>query len=88
MLDLAHHADGADQVLVHRVVVVHVELHHRDDLAEIRHEAAEHAGLVHAAQDALGFAVRGQDFEEQAVGLPVVAAASAGRSASASASSA
>ena len=40
----------ADQVLVHRVVVVHVELHHRDDLAEIGDEAAEHAGLVHVPE--------------------------------------
>ena len=29
-------ADGADQVLVHREVVIHVELHHRHDAAEIR----------------------------------------------------
>ena len=50
------HADGADQVLVHRVVVVHVELHHRHDPAELRHEAAEHAGLVHAPQRRLGVA--------------------------------
>jgi hypothetical protein len=35
-LDFRQHADGADEVLVHRVVVVHVELHHRDDAAEIR----------------------------------------------------
>ena len=38
--DLGHDADGADQMLVHRVVVVHVELHQRDDLAELRHELA------------------------------------------------
>jgi hypothetical protein len=50
-LDLGQHPDRADQVLVDRVVVVHVELHHRHDLAELRHEAAEHAGLVHLAQD-------------------------------------
>ena len=55
-LDLGEDADRADQVLVHRVVVVHVELHHRDDLAEIGDEAAEHAGLVHRAEHALGVA--------------------------------
>ena len=49
-LDVGQHADGADQVLVHRVVVVHVELHHRHDAAELRDEAAEHAGFVHAPQ--------------------------------------
>ena len=45
---------AAQQMLVHRVVVVHVELHHRDDAAEVRHEAAEHAGLVHPPQHHLG----------------------------------
>ena len=49
-LDVGQQADGADQMLVHREVVIHVELHHRHDAAEIRHEAAEHAGLVHLAQ--------------------------------------
>ena len=53
-LDLGEHADAAQQMLVHRVVVVHVELHHRDDAAEGGHEAAEHAGLVHAPQHGLG----------------------------------
>ena len=78
-LDLGQHADAAQQMLVHRVVVVHVELHHRDDAAERGHEAAEHAGLVHPPQDDLGV-VRGEDFEEQPVGFGIRAAAS-GRSA-------
>ena len=51
LLDARQHIDRAQQVLVDRIVVVHVELHHRDDLAEIGNEAAEHAGLVHAPQD-------------------------------------
>jgi hypothetical protein len=67
-LDLLQDADAAQQMLVHRVVVVHVELHHRDDLAEGADEAAEHAGLVHAPQHDLGV-VRGQDLQEQPVGL-------------------
>ena len=70
-LDLGQHADAAQQMLVHRVVVVHVELHHRHDLAERAHEAAEHAGLVHAAQHDLGV-VRGEDFQEQPVGFGVL----------------
>ena len=72
-LDLGEVADRADQVLVHRVVVVHVELHHRHDLAEVGDEAAEHAGLVHGAEHELGVLARGQDLEEQPVGLGVVA---------------
>ena len=62
--DVGHDADGADQVLVHRIVVIHVELHQRDDLAELGHQLAQHAGLVHAAQDALDRFGAGEDFEE------------------------
>ena len=36
--DLCDRACGAQQVLVHRVVMIHVELHQRDDLAELGHE--------------------------------------------------
>ena len=72
-LDLGQHADAADQMLVDRVVMIHDELHHRDDLAEIRDEPAEQPGLVHAPQVELGIAVRGQDVEEQPVGLLVAA---------------
>ena len=72
-LDLGEDADAAQQVLVDRVVVIHVELHHRDDLAEFGDEAAEHAGLVHAAQVELRIAVRGEDLEKQPVGLGVLA---------------
>jgi hypothetical protein len=46
-LDIGKRADAAQKMLVHGVVVVHVELHHRDDAAEGRHELAEDAGLVH-----------------------------------------
>ena len=72
-VDLGEHADRAEEMLVDRVVVVHVELHHRDDAAEIRDEAAEHAGLVHPPQHHLRRVARGQDVEEQAVRLGVVA---------------
>ena len=67
--DLGHDADGADQMLVHRIMVVHVELHQRDDLAELGHELAQNAALVHLAQDALDGARTGQDLEEPLVGL-------------------
>ena len=65
-LDVGQNADAAQQVLVHRIVVVHVELHHRDDAAEGAHEAPEHADLVHPPQHHLG-AVAGEDLEEQVV---------------------
>ena len=72
-LDLRQHADAAQQVLVHRIVVIHVELHHGDDLAEGRHEAAEHAGFVHPPQHGFRVVLRGQDLEEQPVGFLVLA---------------
>ena len=61
------------QMLVHRVVVVHVELHHRHDPAELGDETAEHAGLVHAPQDGFGGVLRCQDLQEQPIGLGIVA---------------
>ena len=65
----------ADQVLVDRVVVVHRELHHPDDAAEIGDEPAEHAGFVHPPQRRFRRMARGQDLEEQPVGLRVLAQA-------------
>ena len=60
-------------MLVDRIVVVHRELHHPDDAAEIGDEPAEHAGLVHPPQRRLRRVARGEDLEEQPVGLRVVA---------------
>ena len=57
-LDRREQADRADRMLVDRIMVVHVELHLRDDAAEVGNEAAEHAGLVHPAQHQLGIGGR------------------------------
>ena len=73
MLDLVQHADAAQQMLVHGVVVIHVELHHRHDAAERADEVAEHAGLVHAPQHDLGVVLGGQDLQEQPVGFRILA---------------
>ena len=51
-------------VLVHRVGVVHVELHLGDDASELRKIAAQHAGLGHQGQRPLRIAAAGQDVEE------------------------
>ena len=72
-LDRVQGADRAHQMLVDRVVVVHGELHHPDNAAEVGNEPAEHARLVHAPQRGLGRVARGQDFEEQPVGFGVLA---------------
>ncbi len=70
-LDVVQDADREDRVLVDRVVVVHVVLHLRDHAAEIRHEAAEDAGLVHAPERGRGILARGQDLHEEPVRLRI-----------------
>ncbi len=57
--DRRHISHGADQVLVDRVMVVHVELHQGDDAAELRHEFPEDARLVHQPERPLRIAARG-----------------------------
>ena len=75
-LDVGQHADRPDQMLVDRVVMVHVELHHGDDAAELGDEAAEHAGFVHAPQRHLGTGFgRLSSSTKDAVGFRVVRAA-------------
>ena len=71
-LDFLEETDAAQQMLVHRVVVVHVELHHRHDLAERADEVAQHAGFVHPPQHGLGV-VGCQNLHEQPVRLGIVA---------------
>ena len=66
-------ADRADGMLVDGIVMVHVELHLRDDLAEIGDEPAEHFRLVHPAEHRIGVVAPGQRVEEDGVGERVVA---------------
>ena len=73
LVDPAQQADCADRMLVHRIMVVHIELHLRDDAAEIGHEAAEDARLVHPAQHQFGIAGRRQHIEEEGVGARIAA---------------
>ena len=73
LLDLVEQADRADGVLVHRIMVVHVELHLRVDLAEIGHELPEHARLVHPAQHHFGVVAPAQQIEKQRIGALVFA---------------
>ena len=72
-LDRGEQADGADRMLVDRIMMVHVELHLRDDAAEVGNEAAEYAGLVHPAKHQLRVVDAGQHFHEQGIGARVVA---------------
>jgi hypothetical protein len=72
-LDLGEGRDHLDRVLVHRVAVIHVELHHRDDGGEFGQEGGEHAKLVHPPERAFGIAVLEQQVEEDAHRLGVAA---------------
>ena len=50
LFDACQQADGADAMLIHRIMVVHIELHLRHDATEIRYKASEHCRLIHPAQ--------------------------------------
>src|SRR5262245_30598569 len=71
-LDFGKDADASQQVLVHRVVVIHVELHHGDDLAEGRDETAKDAGFVHPPQHGFRVIFRSEDLKEQLVGFLII----------------
>ena len=49
-LDRSYIAERPQQVLIDRVMMIHVELHHRDDTTELRHEPAEYASFVHTPE--------------------------------------
>ena len=71
--DRAEFADGANEMFIDRVVMVHRELHHPDDAAEIGDEPAEHAGFVHAPERDFRRVARREDLEKQAVRLLILA---------------
>ena len=73
LFDAGEQADGANGVFVHRVVVIHVELHLRVHPAEIRHETTENASLVQPAQGGFGIVAAGQQFHEQRIGGRIAA---------------
>ena len=49
-LDRGDVAERPQQMLVDRIVMIHIELHHRHDAAELRHKPAENTGFVHMPQ--------------------------------------
>ena len=69
--DPRQQSDRADRMFIDGVVMVHIELHLRDDAAEIGHEAPEHARLVHPAQHGFGVARRREHVEEQRIGARI-----------------
>jgi hypothetical protein len=65
--------DAAQQMFIHRIVMIHVELHHRDDTAKIGNELCEHARFIHLPQDCFWRFRRGENFDEEAIGFRVFA---------------
>src|SRR3546814_20971240 len=63
-LNLRHETARADRMLVDRIMMVHVELHLRDDAPEVRNETAEPDGLVHPATHRYALERRSQPLEE------------------------
>ncbi len=60
-------------MLVDRVVVIHAELHHPDDAAEVGNEASQHPRFVHAAQHDFGTVARGEYLEKETIRLGIIA---------------
>ena len=60
-------------MFVDRVVMVDVELHHRDDVFELGDEGSQHPKFIHPAQAAFGVAVFQQQVKEDALRFGVVA---------------
>ena len=65
--DPRQQSDRADGVLVDGIMVVHIELHLRDDTAEIGNEPPEHRRLVHPAKHCFRIAWRRQHVEKQGI---------------------
>ena len=66
-------ADRANEMLVHCEVMIHVELHHGDDAAEFRNEAAQHTSLIHHAQQDFRRIAVCEHIHEQCIGFGIFA---------------
>ena len=62
--DLRKARDALDDMLVHRVVVVDVELHHGDDVFKLGDKGRQHPQFVHPPQWAFGVAVIQEQAQE------------------------
>ena len=67
-LNLGQLADGLDRMLIHSVVVIHIELHHRDDRLKFGNKGGQDAQLVHPAQGAFWVAIIQQHPKKRILG--------------------
>ena len=63
--DTVQNTHGKDGMLINGVTVVHIELHHRDDTPEIRHEFADKAAFIHQRKTRSGLRLMSGFSEKQ-----------------------
>ena len=73
LFDPGQQANGADRMFVHRIMVIHIELHLRHDAAEIGNEAPENGRFVHPAQHGFGITRGCEHIHEGRIGARVLA---------------
>ncbi len=71
LLHIGEVADRAQKMLVDGVVMIHIELHQRDNLAEVGHEAPKNPRLVHQPQHDLRRVARGQNVGKKSIGFGI-----------------
>ena len=71
--DLRKDRDGLNDMFVHRIGMIDVELHHRDDGFKLRDEGGQNAQFVHPAQGAFGISVADHQIQKDSLGFGVVA---------------
>ena len=73
LFDAREKADSADRMFIDCIMMIHVELHLRDDAAKVGDEATKNRRFIHPAQHRFGIARRRQHVHEKAVGARVLA---------------
>ena len=71
--DPVQNTHGKDSMLIHRVTVIHIKLHHRDDAAEIRQKFPQKPRIIHQAQHPFWILSAGHHIDEHLVMLGVFA---------------
>ena len=57
--NFAQQAERAQQMFIRRIMMIHIELHERDNAAEIGDKTAQDAGFIHAPQNPFRIALGG-----------------------------
>ena len=71
--DLGQNRYGLDDMLVHRVMMIDIELHHRDDVFKLGDKTAQNTQFIHMPQSAFGVAMVQQKIMKNAHRLGIFA---------------